>query len=131
MTYLVKFSKSGMQRSIKSGLGLPMRFLTLLVSNQAEAKLKANPSHPVCHSQSFLFQIRLCGTDFGTVGPGTKIRHTRRITAAGANRPITTRSKVLTVSSPVGKLISGFARENGRFIGEIVANQVAIPAAAL
>lgn len=122
-TYLEKLAISGLQRDSMSGRGLPMRFFrellyrsvcyislrvrlkwdrTYLVINHVPAQLMPNPSHPVNHSQSFLFQIKLFGTDFGTVGPGTRTKQTKTMIAAGARQETMIRTVAETVSGPCG-----------------------------
>ena len=59
-----------------------------------------SPSHPVNHSQSFLFQIKPLGTDFGTVGPGTSNRQITTMIAAGTRTETMMRTAPVTVSSP-------------------------------
>lgn len=104
---------------------------TYEVINHVPAQLIPSPSHPVNHSQSFLFQIKLFGTDFGTVGPGTSNRQITTMIAAGTKTETMMRTAPLTVSSPYGKLISWLPREKWRLLGEMVASHVPIPAAAL
>ena len=146
---LAMFSRSGMQRAITSGRGLPTRFLRPLedgqccneengavggadlVMRKAAAHDMPRPSHPVNHSQSLRLHLRLLGTDFGTEGPGTRMRATIAIMTAGAARLTMIRTVVLTVSGLFGKLISGLPKEMGRLFGEIIDKPAPIPAAPL
>lgn len=50
---------------------------------QADISERARPNHPVCNSQSLRFHIRDFGVPLGTVGPGTNIITTIRITPTG------------------------------------------------
>ena len=102
-----------------------------LVMSQAAAHDMPRPSHPVNHSQSLRLHIRLLGTDFGTKGPGTRMRATIAMIAAGAARLTTIRTALLTVSGLLGKLISKLPREIGRLFGEMVDKPAPMPAAPL
>lgn len=92
------FAISGLHLDKRSGRGFPMRFLIPFVMRNAAARESANPSHPVCHSHSFLFHIRVFGVDFETVGPGTRRMATRNMMAAGMTRPQTMRTAKETFS---------------------------------
>lgn len=70
-----------------------------LVMSHVPAQDIPSPSHPVNHSHNLRFQIKFFGTDFGTVGPGTKIKHTMTIMTAGASSPHRTNTVPLTVST--------------------------------
>ena len=104
------------------------RIRTYLVINHVPAQLMPSPSQPVNHSQSFLFQIKLFGTDFGTVGPGTRTKQTNTIIAAGTRQETMMRTAAETVSSMCGKLISGLPREKCRMLGDMVASHVPMAA---
>lgn len=104
---------------------------TDLVMSQAAAQDMPRPSHPVNHSQSLRLHIRLLGTDFGTDGPGTRMRATMAMITAGAAKLTTIRTVLLTVSGLLGKLISGLPREIGRLFGDMVDKPAPMAAAPL
>ena len=59
---------------------------------------KARPIQAVFHSQNFLRHIKLFGVPLLAVGPGTKIRQTKKVTIAGITSPMTINSHVGMVS---------------------------------
>lgn len=86
----------------------------------AVARERARPIHPVFHSQSFLLQINDLGVPLLAVGPGTKIRQTMRMMAAGATSEIITRSHVGIVSwFSNGYDIERSTSEKGRWNGSM------------
>jgi hypothetical protein len=85
---------------------------------KAVASESPRPIQAVFHSHSFLRIISDIGVPFLAVGPGTKIKQTRNVMAAGATRPTTTSSHVGIVScSSKGYDIERSTGENGRWKG--------------
>lgn len=69
---------------------------------------RPRPSHPMCSSQSFRFQMRDCGVPRGTVAPGTKMRQMTAMMMMGAMTEMTVAIQTGTVSLTVkGKLQRG------------------------
>jgi len=74
--------------------------------------------------------MRAFGVDFGTVGPGTNIKETRKIMAPGATRPQRMRVEVEIFSLiTYGKLMSGSVREKGRLFGVMIEKRAPTTAA--
>ena len=102
---------------------MPNRFFIASVKKKALARAKPRPIHAVFHSQSFRLHTSRFGVSLGTVGPGTKTRHTRAIIMAGAIQDTSTNVAVETFSfTTYGKEMVGSVRENGRWFGEILVN---------
>lgn len=99
---------------------------------KAVARDRARPIQAVFHSQIFLLQIRDFGVPRLAVGPGTKIKQTTKVMAAGATSPQTTRSHVGIVSCfSKGYDILRSTGEKGRWKGVMLFHPAPTAAIAL
>ncbi|KAJ2969514.1 hypothetical protein NUW58_g9973 [Xylaria curta] len=79
---------------------------------QADTNESARPSHPICSSQSFRFQIREEGVPSGTVRPGTKTSATTKMTTMGTPELNARSMAELTVSFSVTGKLGRFSRDD-------------------
>lgn len=115
--YLAICDTSGSQRSNRSGRGLPASiFSPLAVANDA-ANANASPSHAAFNSHSLYFQTIDLGVFLTTVDPGIRTKITSAIIIPGIISASNCRISDGTVSSFLGKDISGSVRLKGRCTG--------------
>ena len=96
----------------------------------AVARERASPIQPVFNSHSFRLHISDFGVPLLAVGPGTKIKQTKKIITPGAIKEQSMRSHVGIVSwCSKGKDIERSTGENGRWKGVIYSH--AAPTAAM
>lgn len=104
----------------RSGLGLPIKFLSPSVKKNVVASASASPIQAVFHSHSFNLHMRDFGVSCDTPDPGVNTSVTKAITRAGIISAIVKRRPVDIFScSTYGKDRSGSTGENGRWFGVI------------
>lgn len=95
------FARSGWHLERRSGRGFPNIFFMPFVMSQDAMTDRPRPSHPMCNSQSFRFQMRSLGVPRGTVAPGTNTRQMMAMITIGAMTAATTAIQTGTVSLTV------------------------------
>ena len=116
--YCCTVAGSRLHLDSRSGLGLPIRFLSPSVKKKVVASPSASPIHAVFHSHNFILHMRDVGVPCATPGPGVNTSDTTVVTIAGIINAIVTRRAVDIFScSTYGKDMSGSTGEKGRWLG--------------